>query len=216
MKLHVFPLSPRAFKVLAVANHLGLDYEQKFVDLAKGEQRLPEFAALNPNMVMPVLEEDDGFGLWESNAITQYLAAKKPASGLMPTDIRKAADVNRWQMWDMANWDPACAMLIFENFVKGALGRGVPDPAEIAKGEEKFHKAAKILDDQLRGRKFITGEALTVADFSIGAPLNLVQPAKIPLEPYAEIKRWHETLCSLPAWQKTLAAQRAAPALRVA
>jgi len=68
MKLHVFPPSPRATKVMALANHLGLDCEIRVVNLFKGEQHQPGFAALNPNERMPVLE-DDSFVLWESNAI---------------------------------------------------------------------------------------------------------------------------------------------------
>ena len=67
MKLHVAPPSPRAFKVLAVARHLELDFELCPVDLLNGAHLQPEFAALNPNKKMPVLE-DDGFVLWESNA----------------------------------------------------------------------------------------------------------------------------------------------------
>src|SRR5262249_49589919 len=98
IKLHVAPPSPRPFKVLAVARHLGLDFELCPVDLLNGAHLRPEFAALNPNRKMPVLE-DDGFVLWESNAITQYLASKKPESGLLPSDPRKRADVSRWQFW---------------------------------------------------------------------------------------------------------------------
>ena len=75
MKLHVFYGSPRAFKAMALANHLGVEYEVRPLDPAKGEHLRPEFAALNPNKKIPVLE-DDGFVLWESNAILQYVALK--------------------------------------------------------------------------------------------------------------------------------------------
>src|SRR5262249_51222656 len=85
MKLHVFPPSPNAIKVLATAHHLELPFELVLVDLLKGGQKSPAFTAINPNQKMPVLE-DDGFTLWESNAITQYLASKKPERGLWPTE----------------------------------------------------------------------------------------------------------------------------------
>jgi glutathione S-transferase len=204
LNLYVFPPSPRAFKVIALAAHLGIDYEQRMVDLTKGEQRRPEFAKLNPNQRMPVLEED-GFVLWESNAILQYLADKKPASGLLPADPRGRADVTRWQCWDLANWDPACAIMIFERLVKKLLHIGDPDPAEIAKGEERFHRVAAVLDAHLKGRDYITGDKLTVADFSIGAPLNLAVPARLPVSGYAEIRRWHANLSELPAWRQSIA-----------
>ena len=64
MKIYVMPSSPRAFKVIALKNHLGIECETQFVDLGKGDQLTPEFAAMNPNKKMPMLE-DDGFVLWE-------------------------------------------------------------------------------------------------------------------------------------------------------
>jgi glutathione S-transferase len=203
INLHVFPPSPRAFKVLAVATHLGLEHNVRLVDLTKGEQDTPEFLALNPNGRMPVLEED-GFVLWESNAILQYLAAKKPESGLLPTDARGRADVTRWQCWDLAHWDPACSILIFETLVKKLLAIGEPDPAELAKGQERFKAVAGVLDGHLQDRKYITGDSVTVADFSIGAPLNLAHPAGIPFDEYPNIRRWYATLADLPAWRKVL------------
>ncbi len=72
MKLYVLPPSPRAFKVIALKNYLALDCEMQLVDLGKGDQLAPEYIAMNPNRKMPVLE-DDGFVLWESNAILLYL-----------------------------------------------------------------------------------------------------------------------------------------------
>ena len=92
IELFVFPPSPNAFKVLAVANHLGVDYALRWLDLRKGEQKSPEYAALNPNMKMPTLKEGD-FVLWESNAIMQYLASKRPEMGLLPKDERARFDV---------------------------------------------------------------------------------------------------------------------------
>jgi hypothetical protein len=102
MKLFVLPLSPRAFKVIALKNHLGLDREMQVVDLGMGDQLTPEYIALNPNKKMPVLE-DDGFVLWESNAIIFYLASKWPQSGLWPADGQRQADVLRWLAWESAS-----------------------------------------------------------------------------------------------------------------
>jgi len=171
IKLHVAPPSPRAFKVLAVARHLGLDFELCPVDLLNGAHLRPEFAALNPNRKMPVLE-DDGFILWESNAITQYLASKKPERGLLPTDPRKCAEVSCWQFWESCHWDPACATLIFERMLKKVLGQGDPTPARVEKGEADVRQLGAVLDGVLAGRSHLCGEQLTVADFSVGAWLN--------------------------------------------
>jgi glutathione S-transferase len=205
IELYVFPPSPRAFKVMAVANHLGLDWTLRMVDFRKGDHQTPEYAALNPNMRMPTLKDGD-YVLWESNAIEQYLAAKKPENALFPQDERKRLDITRWQFWDLAHWDPACAVFAYEYVAKPfVLGIGEPDLAEIAKGTEKFHRVAKVLDRQLTGKTFITGDTLTLADFSIGSAMNFAEKAHYPVEAYGEIKRWYATLAALPAWQKTLA-----------
>jgi glutathione S-transferase len=136
IELYVFPPSPRAFKVMAVANHLGLDCALRVVDLSKGEQKAPDYAALNPNMRMPTLKDGD-FVIWESNAIIQYLASKKPDSGLLPRDEKARLDVTRWQFWDLAHWDPAVAVFVFEYLVKPVLlGIKETDAAALAKGTE--------------------------------------------------------------------------------
>jgi len=204
IELYAFPPSPRAFRVMAVANHLVLDWALRPVDLVKGEQRAPEYAALNPNMRMPTLKDGDCV-LWESGAILQYLAGRKPQSGLLPADETGRLNVTRCQFWDACHWDPSCAIYLFENFVKPVIIKsGEPDQAALAKGAELFNRAAKVLDDQLKRNKFVAGDRLTVADFSIGAPLNYAEPARMPLADYPEIKRWCATLRALPAWQKTL------------
>jgi glutathione S-transferase len=211
LKLHAFPLSPRSFKVLAVANHLGIEYELRFCDLTKGEQRAPEFALINPNRKVPALEDGD-FKLWESNAMILYLAYLKPEGGLLPQDGRGRADVAQWSFWESTTWDPAVAILAFERGVKALLGLGAPDPVEVEKGLQRVDAAAAILDAHLKGRKYVCGDQLTLADFSIGSALVLREMAQLPLEPYAEIKRWGAQLAALPAWSATLAMQRPAVA----
>jgi glutathione S-transferase len=207
MSIEIFavPPSPRAFKVIAVANHLGIDIAIRRLDFFKGEHKTSEYAALNPNMLMPTLRDGD-YVLWESNAIMQYLAGRKPESGLLPGDERGRLDVTRWQFWDLAHWDPAVAILLIEKFVKPKiLGVNEIDAAAIARGTEQFHRAATVLDGHLKGRTYISGDALTLADFAIGAPLNYAGEGCFPLEPYGEIRRWHAGLMALPAWQQTVA-----------
>jgi glutathione S-transferase len=200
LKLHVFPISPRAFKVLATAHHLGIDYELRIVDLTKGEQKSPEFTALNPNQRMPVLEED-GFALWESNAIVEYLASKR--DGWLPREARDRLALSKWLYWDSNHWDPTCSIFIFERIIKPFFNRGEPSAAEIARGEELFNRLASVLNGQLEKHRFVTGDALSVVDFAIGAPLTLAERVGYPLENYRAIQRWYADLSSLPAWQKT-------------
>ena len=206
LKIHAFPPSPRAFKVLSVVEHLGLPYEFVLCDLTKGQQKADAYTVINPNQKMPALEDGD-FKLWESNAIIQYLASKKPGV-LLPQDEQARADVARWMFWESTTWDSAAAILAFENFVKGFFGLGPPDPARVAEGEQKFNTAARILDAHLKGRDYVAGGKLSIADFSLAAALTLAVPGKLPLAPYAEIQRWGATMAALPAWSTVRAMQQ--------
>ena len=167
-------------------------------------------------MRMPTLKDGD-FVMWESNAINQYLASQKPESGLLPTDEKARLDVTRWQFWDLAHWDPACAVFVFEYLVKPVLlGINEQDPAALAKGTKSFNRAATVLDGQLKGRKFVTGDTLTLADFALGAPLIYADAIHLPLAPYAEIKRWyaHARRPCRPGRRRSPNAPRARPRRR--
>jgi glutathione S-transferase len=206
LKLYAFPPSPRAFKVLFVANHLGLDYELKLVDLTKGEQNAPAYAALNPNKRMPTLD-DDGFILWESNAIALYLAQKRPEAGLLPAELKGRMAIEKWLFWESNHWDPACAVLVYERFVKAFFGRGGPTPSEEARGTEMLARLGPVLDGELAKHRYVAGDTLSLADLCIAASLTMAEPARFPLEDYRGIQRWQAEMKSLPAWQKTVAMQ---------
>jgi glutathione S-transferase len=206
MKLHIAPPSPRAIKVVALKNNLGLDCEIRVLDFAKGDHMTPEYAALNPNKLMPVLE-DDGLVLWESNAILQYLAAKKPERGLWPSDAKRQADVIRWMSWEGAHWAPdACSILIREHLLKKIFGLGETNPAEVARGESEFHRFGGVLDAHLKSRKWLTGNDLTIADYSVGAWMTVSQVARYPVAKYAGINRWYDALSSQPGWKEAIVA----------
>lgn len=208
MKLYLFPAG-RAFGVLALKAHLALDCEIQLVDFRRGEQRTAEYAALNPNRKMPTLE-DNGFVLWESNAILFYMAAKRPQSGLWPAELQAQADVLRWLAWESAHWDAeSCGMVSFEKASKSVLGLGAPDPAFIARGEQNFRRFAAVLNESLKDRTWLLGERLTIADFSVGGQVPAAEHMQLPLGEFPEIRRWYAGLMKLPAWQEALAAKDA-------
>jgi glutathione S-transferase len=200
MRLHVLPRSPRAIKVLAVKNHLGLECEIHVLDYLKADQTRPEFAALNPNKRMPVLEED-GWVLWESNAILFYLACKRPDAGLWPSGIRDQADVTRWLTWESGHWDPAWDILLIERvkksfFILGESGRRTagrtdapqpPDAARIAEGERYVRELAATLDSHLSGRNWLVAEQWTIADFALAAWMPAAASVGLPLTDYAAV-----------------------------
>ena len=212
MKLYLFPPSPRVLGIVALKNHLALDCEVQTIDLGRGDQLTPQYVALNPNKKMPTLE-DDGFVLWESNAILFYMAAKRPDGELWPSDLRGQAEVLRWLAWESAHWDAeSWGMVVFEKASKAVLGLGPPDPAFIARGEQNFARFAAVLNDSLRGKTWLVGERLTIADFSIAGFVPLAERMALPVEKFSEILRWYKGLAALRAWQDALNAKDAAMA----
>ena len=212
MKLYIFPPSSRALGVVALKNHLALDCEIQPIDLGSGDQLTAAYRALNPNKKMPTLE-DDGFVLWEANAILFYMAAKHPDRGLWPSDLEGQADVLRWLAWESAHWDAeSCGMVAYEKASKAVLGLGPPDPAFIARGEQNFARFAAVLNESLRGKTWLIGERLTIADFSIGALVPSAERMELPLGNFPEILRWYAGLAALPAWRDALAAKDSAMA----
>jgi len=206
IKLHVFPLSPRAFKVLFAAHQIGVPYEMALVNFAAQGQKTPEYTAINPNQRMPSLEDGD-FKLWESNAIVQYLASLKPETGYLPSDLRERMNAVKWQFWESNHWDPACAVFMFERVVKKLFNRGEADLNEIKRGEELMARLAPVLDGQLQKTRYVAGERLTVADLSLAPSLVSAEQAQMPIGEYRAINRWITEIRALPAWQKTVAMQ---------
>jgi glutathione S-transferase len=208
MKLYFHPAAPNCFKVVVTAKLLGVPLESQFVDLFKGEQREASYLAINPNGIVPTLR-DGKFVLWESNAIMQYLAAKHPANTLWPADEAVRADISRWQCWELAHWTPAVSTYLRENMFKKLKNLGDPDPVELKKGDEKFHPLARVLDAQLADQDYLVGNTLTLADICVGAFLMYASQARIPIEPYQNIRRWVSRMNTMPAWEQSLPAMAA-------
>lgn len=202
MKLYGFPPSPNTWKVRAVAAHLGVPLQFELVDLTKGEQRAPEYLALNPTGRTPVLVDGD-FILWESNAILQYLASRA-ANAVWPDDVRTRADIMRWQSWQLAHWhQEACVPLIWERLIKSIARLGPPDTAVVAKATEAFTREAKVLDAHLAKNAYLVGTAMTLADFSVAAPLFYVKEAELPVGGHPHLEDWFARVSALPAWRDT-------------
>lgn len=203
MKLYENALSPNARRALLVVEHLGLDVERVHVDFMKGEQKKPEFLALNGNGMVPVLVDGD-FVLNESRVIVQYLSSKKPGSGLWPDDAQTRFDITRWQFWDAAHFSPQLGSIAYERMIKPMMGLGEPDETKVKEAEERFDRFARVLDKQLEGRTYLVGKSLTVADLSVACSLTYASASGVKLDPYPALKSWLARIAELDCWQKTL------------
>jgi glutathione S-transferase len=194
-------------KACVVAKYLNSPVEFVHVDLRKGENRTPEFLALNPNGKVPVLETGGG-SLWESNAIMCYLA-RIAESDLWPNDDRQI-EVMRWLSWDSQHFTRHAGSLYFQHIIKPAFGMGGPDPAVVEEATGFVKRFAAVLNEHLRGRAYLVGDGLTVADFAVAITLPYAERARIPLAEFPEIERWHGRLSELAAWVEPFPATRAA------
>jgi len=202
MKLYGFPPSPNTWQVRALAVHLGVPLDFKAMDFAKGDSKTPAFLAVNPTARTPALVDGD-FKLWETMAIMQYVAGKK-ANPLWPDDARARADITRWQSWNLAHWNrDAWAPVLTERLVKGMFNLGPPDEAIIAKGVEAYNKEAAMLDAHLGRQKHLVGDALTIADFAVAAPLFYAKQAQLSVAPYPHLRVWSERVMALACWRET-------------
>lgn len=202
MKLYFNPFSGNSRRALLVANHLGLELEHHELDLQKGEQRGEAHLGRNPNGRVPVLD-DNGFVLWESRAIMQYLCDKTPGQTLLPLDPVGRADVSRWLFWDAAHSAPAATILVMERFVKKLRGLE-PDAAEVARGEALLQQTASLLDTHLAGKQWVCQAHLTLADYSIAAAYALAGPAQFAISEFENLTAWLARVAELEAWKRTV------------
>ncbi len=203
MKLYHLPVSPNARRVLLTAAHLGVKFdEEQVVDITKGEHKTPVFMALNPNGMIPVLV-DGNLKLWESRGIIQYLASKKHGSGLLGNDETTRADITRWLCWDAGHLAPQVFTLVFENMLKGLLGMGTPDQAAVGRASQELRRFLGVLETMLKGKKYLVGDSLTIADLSVAATLTYWNELKFPINEFANLKEWFDRITALDAWKKT-------------
>jgi glutathione S-transferase len=211
MKLYGFPPSPNTWKVRAVAAQLGMKLDLQLVDLSKGEQRTPAYLAINPTGRTPTLVDGD-FRLWESTAIMQYLASQS-ANSLWPNDARVRADITRWQSWQLGHFGgEACQPLTFQRLVKKILNIGPPDAAVVDKATDAFKRDTSVLDAHLSKQRYLVGQELTLADFSVAAMLVYANEAEMPLSQYPRVQEWCGRIFALPAWRETAPQPAAAAA----
>ena len=195
--------TPNSRKVLAVVYALDLDVEVQYLDLMKGEQKSPDYLSINPNGKAPALVDDD-FELWESNAIMQYLAdTYGNGNDIYPNSQKIRADIARWQHWELAHYNRAAGVLVWEVFIKPTFNMGEPSQELIHIAKEDFHNCAAVLDAQLENRNYILGDSLTLADFSVASFAAMYGPAQISIDKYKNVGSWLHRLDSIPAWAKS-------------
>jgi glutathione S-transferase len=184
-------------KVLWAVGELGLAHERIDAGGPFGVVGEPAYRAMNPNGKVPTID-DDGFVLWESNAIVRYLAAKHDTGGLYPADLKVRADAERWMDWGTASFAGPFGQ-VFLPLVRFAPEKR--DPAAIAAAAAECGKLLAIVDQALADKPFLAGDRLTVGDIPLGCAaygyFNL--PIERPSLP--NVEAWYQRLTERPAYR---------------
>ena len=158
-------------KVLWTCAELDLHFEHVESD--------PGLLALNPNALVPVLQDGD-FVLWESNTICRYLAARQPHRTLLPEDDQARAQVEQWMDWQATELNSAWRYSFSATVRKSPAHT---DPTAIAASVESWNRQMRILDAHFQhGGQFVTGEYFTLADVVLGLSTHrwLLSPIERP------------------------------------
>jgi glutathione S-transferase len=184
----------RAFRTIWMAHELGIEYTLKPVHYKDVLKDAPSFADVNPNLRIPAID-DDGFVLWESMAINNYLAKKHAEQGLWPCDMQGEARVMQWALWAIGEVEPWNNQWGFHAMMYPA---GERDPAKIAEALEKLDRPLKVLDAHLAQRAFVLGDSrFTVADINVAG--CLYRGLWMPMDAYPNVKRWLQKTWTRPA-----------------
>ena len=152
-------------KVMWAIGEMALPHQRIDVGGAFGKNKEPPYLAMNPNGLVPTLEEEDGFTLWESNSIVRYLAAKHASRTLEPADLKTRALAHKWMDWQLSVMSPAITPVFW------GLIRTPPEKRDanaIAAGKARTIEAAQILDRQLGKTSYLAGDAFSYGDIPNG------------------------------------------------
>src|SRR5262249_25033050 len=113
------------------------------------------------------------------------------------------AEVMRWQFWDASHFSPQLGSLVFEKIIKPMLGIGEPDPRKIEEALASFRRFGAVLDKCLDGKRYIVGNALTLADLPIACSLMHAKQTDAPLDEFPNVRSWFARIGELNAWKDT-------------
>ncbi|MCZ6523866.1 MAG: glutathione S-transferase family protein [Alphaproteobacteria bacterium] len=202
MKLYMHPVSMTSRPVRLFIADSGIDVEQQVVDLMTGEHHQEPFVSINPNRLVPVLDDGD-FRLTESSAILKYLADKTD-SPAYPKDLQARARVNERMDWFNTNFyrDYAYGFAYPQIFPHHKRPTDEVQAATIAWAKERVMGTLQVLNDHLIGpdQAYLCGDQITIADYFGASLLTLGEIIRCDFSAYPNIERWLGNMKALPCW----------------
>jgi glutathione S-transferase len=196
-------------RACSVAKYLGAPVEYVYLDLTKGDQKKPDYLAVNPNGKVPTLVNGNRI-TWEADAVMCQLSEDMRAD-LWPRDLASQIETVRWFSWNHQHLTRAGGGLYFEYIVKQRFGIGEPDSDLVSEQQAEFRRCAGILNNHLQGRRWLLGDNLTVADFSVAMTLPFAEQAHLPVNEFPQVCRWYDRLNDIEAWREPYPTRFATP-----
>lgn len=202
MKLYMHPVSVTSRPVRLFIAENKLKVEEHVVDLMTGEHHQPAFVAINPNRMVPVLEDGD-FRLTESSAILKYLADKFDLPSY-PKDLQKRAKVNEMMDWFNANFyrDYGYGLVYPQLFPHHKRPTDAVQAATLAWAKERSRGWLSVLNDHWIGprQQYLCGDDITIADYLGVCLLTQGEIIRCDFSPYPNVQRWVANMKRLPSW----------------
>lgn len=202
MKLYMHPVSMTSRPVRLFIAESGIDVDEQQVDLMTGEHHQARFASINPNRLVPVLEDGD-LRLTECSAILKYLADKTD-SPAYPKDLQRRAKVNEMMDWFNTNFyrDFGFGMVYPQVFPQHKRDNDEVQEATIARGKEGARGWLQILNDHWLGpdKPYLCGDDITIADYLGIGLLTLGEVVRCDFSPYPNVQRWVDNMKRLENW----------------
>ncbi len=190
-------------KVVWGLAEMAIPFERIDAGGAFGKTTEPFYLAMNPNSLVPTLQEEDGFTLWESNSVLRYLAASHAARVLEPADLKVRARAQMWMDWQLTVMAPAITP-VFWQLIRTPVDKR--DPAAIAAGKEKTIAAARIMDAQLGSTAYLAGDSFSYGDIPVGI-MTYRYVQLIPERPATpNLDRWYAAISARAAFKAQVAA----------
>jgi glutathione S-transferase len=202
MTLHYHPISTTSRTVMLFAAESGIPLEMQVVDLFTGEHMQPPYARLNPNRLIPTLEDGD-FVLTENAAILKYLA-EKTGSPAYPKDLKQRARVNERMDWTSTQ---LCSDLVYglvypQIFDSHKRRSDEAQAATLERARERAQVWLKVLNDSILGpgNNYLCGDAITIADYHAASYVHLAEVIGSDLAAFPNVRQWLARMKSLKSW----------------
>lgn len=188
-------------KVLWACDEMKLPFERIDAGMDFGVVKEPAYMKMNPNSRVPTIVEDDGFVLWESNAIVRYLGAKHGTGPLSPADPRVRADADRWMDWASIMFLPGFTPLYWQ-LIRTPAGKR--DGGAIDRAIRDCGERLSVLEQGLEGKQYVAGSQFTMGDLPIGVSLYrwFALDVKRPSQP--NVEAYYQRLAQRPAYQRNI------------